>query len=112
MDKILEYVIDFQDEEQVRFIINDLIANGEIEVLPDFIDELEVKRKARESKLQKEANAACKAMQKLKIDKNDNFDLVSAMRELNKKREAESEAFFLYLEEKYCTKPNKVKPLI
>ena len=113
MDKILEHVIDFEDEEQLRFIINDLIVNGEVDILSDFINEPESKRKTRESKFQKEADAACKAIQKLKIDKNDNnnFDLVTAMRELNKKREAESEAFFRYLEEKYCTKTNKVDRL-
>ncbi|KAE9550567.1 hypothetical protein FO519_006225 [Halicephalobus sp. NKZ332] len=110
MDKILACVIGGDDEEQIRFMINDLIATGQIEPLPKYVNEPETKRRKREQKRQKESKEAEKEIQKLqkKSGKSkEEFDLFAAIQERQEKRKAESEAFFAHLVDKYGGKKNK-----
>ena len=85
-------------------MINDLIATGQLEPLPKYINESEAKRKKREDKRKREAKAAEKEIEKLQKKsgkKKEEFDLFAAIHERQEKRKAESEAFFAHLVDKY-----------
>uniref|UniRef100_A0A914QCH6 J domain-containing protein n=2 Tax=Panagrolaimus TaxID=55784 RepID=A0A914QCH6_9BILA len=104
MNKILECVIGGDDEERVRYLLNDLLATGKIEAFDKFVKEPEAERIKRQKKREKEAKAAEKSVKKIQKESGksaEEFDLFEEMAERSKKRAAESAAFFSHLEEKY-----------
>uniref|UniRef100_A0A914Y9N9 J domain-containing protein n=1 Tax=Panagrolaimus superbus TaxID=310955 RepID=A0A914Y9N9_9BILA len=104
LNKILECVIGGDDEERIRYLINDLIATAKVEAFDKFVKEPEAARIKRQKKREKEAKAVekeTKKMQKKSGKSAADFDLFEAFAERAKRREAEGAALFAHLEKKY-----------
>uniref|UniRef100_A0A914Z5V7 J domain-containing protein n=1 Tax=Panagrolaimus superbus TaxID=310955 RepID=A0A914Z5V7_9BILA len=92
LNKILECVIGGDDEERIRYLINDLIATAKVEAFDKFVKEPEAARIKRQKKREKEAKAVEKETKKMQK---------KTFAERAKRREAEGAALFAHLEKKY-----------
>uniref|UniRef100_A0A7E4UM80 J domain-containing protein n=1 Tax=Panagrellus redivivus TaxID=6233 RepID=A0A7E4UM80_PANRE len=109
MDKIIDAVISGDDEDRLRFTINNLIATGEVESYPKFVNDSDADRARRAKRRAKEAKQAEKETEKMRKKSGkskEEFDLFAAFAENRERRAKEHGDLMTRLEEKYC-KPKR-----
>ena len=103
MDKIIMHVL-IDDEERVRFLLNDLISRGEIEAYDKFVKEPEAARIKRQRKREKEAREAEKTTEKMRKKSGkskEEFDIFEAFAENRKRLEESTANMIAEMERKY-----------
>uniref|UniRef100_A0A914BUQ9 J domain-containing protein n=1 Tax=Acrobeloides nanus TaxID=290746 RepID=A0A914BUQ9_9BILA len=106
LNKILECTIGGDNEDQIRLIIDDLIATGEVQAYEKYTKEPPAAREKRRKKAEKEANEVDKMLVKKKQNGAD-FDLAEAIALRHEQRAAQADKFFDNLLTKYGNKEKK-----